>query len=131
MSNSLGLDQSILSDRFEGQLNADRAKWYNSLVDKAVRKLLALCPGLLQRYNEDLVDKELVADKVADAVLRVVRNPGGYTNESQGNYSYGMNQRVASGDIWYPDNELAELGCNSGMPRTTRVGLTPGWVRVP
>lgn len=128
MANQLNLDWNILKDTFEGDLDPDKQAYYDRKVDEAVRLLLRKCPGLLKKVEDGELDPEFVSDTVAKAVLRVIRNPEGFTNESEGNYSYGLGARVASGDIWYPDNELDALGCggsSSMVPRSVRVKL--GW----
>ena len=66
---------------------------------------------------------------IANAVLRVVRNPEGYTSESEGGYSYGLRSTVSSGDLWFTDDEIATL---SGIkpvtvPGTIGVRLDRGW----
>ena len=126
MANQLSLSWEFLRDTYEGELPDSKQAYYQRKVDEAVRLLLRKCPNLLERIDSGKLEKEFVEDTVAKAVLRVVRNPIGLTSESEGNYSYSLGNRVASGDIWYPDNELAALGCgDAGLPRTIRVNL--GW----
>lgn len=127
MANPLSLDWQILKDRYEGELDSSNSAFYQMKVDEAVRLLLRKCPGLQDKLDKELLDPEFVKDVVAKAVLRVVRNPEGFTSESEGNYSYSLGNRVASGDLWYQDSELADLGCgiSQDMPRTTRIKL--GW----
>lgn len=126
MANPLNLNWQILKDRYEGELDSSNQTFYQMKVDEAVRLLLRKCPGLQDRIEKKLLDIDFVHDVVAKAVLRVIRNPEGFTSESEGNYSYSLGNRVASGDLWYQDSELADLGCGSlDMPRSTRIKL--GW----
>ncbi len=60
---------------------------------------------------------------IANAVLRVLRNPEGYTSESEGGYSYGLRATVSSGDLWFTDDEVAML---SGAGQT----LAPGSIAI-
>lgn len=66
---------------------------------------------------------------IANAVLRVARNPGGLASESEGGYSYGTRAEVSSGDLWFTDKEVANLtGVKPSMlPGTVGIGLDPGW----
>jgi hypothetical protein len=77
---------------------------------------------MLKRRITDLLDKALAdADYEAevirvesDMVLRLVRNPDGYSQESDGNYSYAIYQRVASGVLEVLDEEWEALGLTGG-----------------
>ena len=130
MANVLEFDTSILSS-YEGVLLEAKKDWYQSQIDKAVRMLLAKLPSLQEWISSGELDKDLVADKVGDAVLRVIRNPEGLSNESGGGYSYGLANRVASGDLWFGDNDLADLTPvkfkdSTGLGQF-RLRPTPGW----
>jgi hypothetical protein len=61
-------------------------------------------------------------------VLRVLRNPDGFTAETEGNYSYQKDSRVASGTIWVTDEDWALLGLPAKRRRvgSIRIGL-PSW----
>lgn len=64
---------------------------------------------------------------IANAVLRVLTNPEGYKNESEGGYSYGLDGTVSSGFLWFTDQEIATLsGADETVsPGTMRIGR--GW----
>ena len=66
---------------------------------------------------------------IANAVLRVLRNPEGYTSESEGGYSYGLRATVSSGDLWFTDDEIAMLsGAGDTLaPGSFGIGLDRGW----
>ncbi|MGC8001615.1 hypothetical protein, partial [Salmonella enterica] len=67
----------------------DAVAWINDVVPAATLRLRA---GTLN---------ELTWIKtVCDVVFRVLRNPSGKQNESDGVYSYGINAAVASGNMW-------------------------------
>ncbi|GAB3912681.1 hypothetical protein GCM10029964_120910 [Kibdelosporangium lantanae] len=50
----------------------------------------------------------------ADIVLRLIRNPEGFTQESDGNYSYMISNQVASGRLEITDAEWTLLGVRRG-----------------
>lgn len=60
--------------------------------------------------------EELVIMIESEMILRLVRNPDGYSQESDGNYSYAIYQKVASGALEILDSEWLLLGVKgSGM----------------
>lgn len=46
----------------------------------------------------------------ADAVLRLVRNPEGYVSETDGNYTYMLNQQLSAGVLEVTDEEWDIFG---------------------
>lgn len=47
---------------------------------------------------------------VTRMVRRVMRNPEGMTSETEGDYSYRLDPRVASGSVWVTDDDWVLLG---------------------
>lgn len=128
MANDLNLEYTFLTDYYEGVLDPDKSGWYNRKIDEAVRLLLLRTPGLKQRVEAGTVDLELLQDKIAAAVLRVVRNPFGMESESEGGYSVKLNNKVASGDIWFPIEDIHDLSeAIAHLPRTTYMGIGRAW----
>jgi hypothetical protein len=66
---------------------------------------------------------------VANAVLRVLRNPEGYANESDGGYAYGLRPDVASGNLWFTGDDIETLRgvVQTVGPGTISMGLDRGW----
>lgn len=122
MPNSLGLTLEEVKDSYEGTIDPQRYTWVGNKIDEAVRELLSLIPSIPARIEDGSLDPDLVRDKAVAAVLRVVRNPSGIIQESEGDYNYRLNNLVASGDIWYPEKDLTSLGwvnqARRNAPRT-------------
>lgn len=122
MANDLDITLDQVKASYEGTIPTQKNDWVNGKIDEAVRSLLSYIPDLPSRVADGSVDADLVSDKVVAAVLRVVRNPTGYDEEQEGDYRYRLNKLVASGDIWYPDNDLTALGwvgpTKKSTPRT-------------
>lgn len=110
MTNALSVTVEEIDSRYEDTIPADKTAWVQQKTDAAVRELLNMIPTLQSRVDTQAIDREFVVDKVADAVLRVVRGPEGYASESEGEYSYKLNARVVSGDLWFPEEDLLQLG---------------------
>jgi len=125
MSNVLGVTLNDVEDSYEADISEARAPWVENKIDEAVRKLVHMIPDLPDRVTSGAIDPELVTDYVVKAVLRVVRNPQGLETEAEGDYSYKLRTLMASGDIWFPDADLYDLGFvnaqKSATPRTVRV----------
>jgi hypothetical protein len=68
---------------------------------------------------------------IANAVLRVLRNPEGYSSENEGGYGNSRRATVASGDLWFTGDEIEQLtGISpkpSSVPGTISIGLDSGW----
>lgn len=137
MANVLGIVSTDLEGPYEGELDLDKLDdWYQDKIDEAVRLLIRRAPSIVSRianYDAGLgtgLDPAFVQDKVVNAVLRVIRDPEGLESESEGSYSYKRNPVVASGNIWYTKEELADLGIRTATtvkPRSiqtsTRYGI--------
>lgn len=111
--------------------DTDVVKWVASLLDKAERKLILVCPSLRMRVAADDTLALAAADIVVDAVARVVRTGEdeiGFRSESEDGYSYTRDPLVKSADIWFPDKDIKLLGCGSEgfVPRSA--GLARGTV---
>ena len=137
MSNVLNYDSSDLEAAYEGELDLENLdEWYQAKLDEAVRLLLRKVPGVQSRmaaYNPatgEGIDPDFVKDKVIGAVLRVLRNPEGLLSETEGDYSYRLNPVVASANVWFTKDELADLGVSdsgSFTPRTVFAKNRYGW----
>src|SRR5690349_18981161 len=109
MSNILGLVSTDLEASYEGELDLENLdEWYQEKLDEAVRLLVRKVPTVVARMAAGSIDPDFVKDKVVGAVLRVLRDPEGIKSETEGNYSYDRNPIVASGNIWYTKDELAD-----------------------
>ncbi|MCA2331632.1 hypothetical protein JF714_14390 [Mycobacterium avium] len=60
--------------------------------------------------TDDTVDVEDVKQVEAEAVLRLVRNPDGYLSESDGNYTYMLQNDLATGKLEILAEEWEILG---------------------
>lgn len=59
-------------------------------------------------FNEQF--RKAVVAISADAVARVLRNPGAFRQETEGNYSYTLDKQVASGMLSIEESEWERLG---------------------
>lgn len=74
----------------------------------------ARIPDLDDRITDGRIRRELVVMIEANAVVRVLRNPGGYRSETAGDYSYTIDDRAAAGYLTIPDTDWTLLGAGGG-----------------
>ncbi|WP_053352707.1 Gp19/Gp15/Gp42 family protein [Leucobacter musarum] len=112
-------------DAFEGEPDElGRKSYVESKIRHTVGKLKTRFGQRIEsRLAAGLLDEDLFKDTVAEAVLRIIRNPEGYTTEQQGNYSYGLRAVVASGYLMFTaENMLDLLGEDSPVIGTFAIG---------
>lgn len=84
-----------------------------ALLDDAEALLIARIPHLLVRA-EDEAYRKLVVMVEANMVVRVLRNPDGFRQESEGGYSYTIDTRAAAGFLTVLADEWQLLGLSGG-----------------
>ncbi|WP_190821966.1 Gp19/Gp15/Gp42 family protein [Saccharopolyspora pogona] len=72
-------------------------------------------PDLDERVADGRIDRDVVVLVEVEMVLRLVRNPEGYTAETDGNYSYQLSSDVASGHLSVLPSEWGLLGVRGGI----------------
>lgn len=70
--------------------------------------------------------KPILVAVVNRMIQRVVKNPDGLFTESDGNYSYGRDKSLGSGEVFANGQDWAMLGLSNGRVRSVRLGL-PRW----
>ena len=121
--------------RFERELTDDERELAETLLNDAEIKIRRRIRNLVKRAAADPDFREAVVMVESNAVLRVLRNPEGYRQETEGNYSYSLNAAVASGHLFVLGSEWELLGANRGAftitpkVRRRRRGITRTWER--
>lgn len=112
----------------EGLLANLPAEYVKTKAMDAVAWIDSVVPAAAFRRASGQLTRRTWIKTVTDVVMRVFRNPTGKQSESDGVYSYGVSQTVASGDMWLTKNDLAALnGSDETVPGTFSVGLHGGW----
>jgi hypothetical protein len=120
LSVEVGVDD--VADRYEGVLTDQF-----DTIDKAASRWGS---RIQARLDDGTLTVNGFKSVIAEAVLRVLRNPDGYTNETEGNYSYGLNKQVASGYLMFTRDNISDLiGVTSAHAHigTTTIGLHGIW----
>lgn len=119
----------------QGDVEASLLRPLTTIESTYVGQMLERAEQLLIGYVPDLLDKALpgtwlrgqVVRIEADMVARVLRNPEGMRQESDGVYSYSVDWAVASGRLKPLDDELAVLGVRVGI--SSSAGEMDGYAR--
>ena len=85
-----------------------------TLLDDVEILIKAKIPDLDEKADDENYLAVVVMVE-ASAVARLVRNPEGYTSETDGDYTYQVNYRLATGSLEITDKEWALLGVSSGV----------------
>lgn len=84
-----------------------------ALLDNAETLLQALVPTIAARITSEDLNPDLVRMTLVDAVIRVLRNPRGFSWEREGDYSYGLplnrGKDPGTGGITFHQSELERL----------------------
>lgn len=125
---------SDIEQRLGRELTESEATIVNTRLEDAEELIFRRIPDLTQRVEDGKIRERLVVMVECEAVMRLIRNPEGYTQETDGNYSYSIDSRVASGRLAILPEEWALLGYSQGVivlsPRIKRRGgwkLNPNW----
>jgi hypothetical protein len=130
---SVQVQVSDVQARYEGDLTAQFGETYiQTQIADAVDYADARWSAQIEaRLASGVLTSNLYKRIVADAVLRVIRNPGGLASENDGSYGYATRAVVASGNLWYTDadQEILTGAPLATRPRSVRIGLVHNPVR--
>lgn len=99
-----------IADRLGRDLDETEARIVGARLGDAELLIKSRIKDLTDQVSAETIDQAIVVMVEADAVLRLIRNPEGYTTETDGNYSYAIDQSVATGRLKILDEEWALLG---------------------
>lgn len=120
-------DRADVRDAYEGTIpDDDRSNTrLDALLRRASSKLAQLVPSLDRRMSAGEVDPEVPAGMVVEAVLRVWRNPLGFTQEGVGPFQGTRSKRAAMNEISYDEDDINWLLGENNVAGQFRVGPQP------
>jgi len=110
-------DRDDVRAHFEGVIPSSRDTWLDAKIDAAESLLVSLVPSMATATDADRLARAKAM--VADAVLRVYRNPSGASQEVASVYSVSRSKGADSGRLFFPEDELDAL---RGAGRRRQVG---------
>lgn len=112
-------DTTDVADRFEGSLSEAQLTWVDVKILDAEALLVTHIPRLsnpaLMNANDALNARRVVAD----AVLRVLRNPAGIHQEEVGPWRVVRDKSAAAGALFFTPDELSTFR----QVRRRRIGM--------
>lgn len=112
---ALAIPNDVQSRHLGEPLDADALAVIGVRLGDVERMLKNRISDLLTKAAADPEYTENVKYVESEAVLRLIRNPDGFTQETDGNYSYMVSQKVASGRLEILDTEWQLLGLKRGV----------------
>lgn len=103
-----------VEDRLGRELDPSETQIVGTRLDDAER-ILNNRVDLAAKIADGTVDADNVVMIESDMILRLIRNPDGYTQETDGNYSYSISEELAAGRLTVMGNEWALLGIRGGV----------------
>lgn len=122
-----------VEDRFFRTLTEEERPLVEARIRDVENKIRMRILDLDERVIENPLLGEIVGRICADAVIRLVRNPEGYVQETDGNYTYMLAQAHADGRLSILPDEWEDLGVRKGvavfhviprLPDSLRGGIT-------
>jgi hypothetical protein len=118
-----------VQNRYHEDLDETLTLIVNTRLADAELLLRNRIPDLDDQILAGTILEDIVVMIEAEMVLRLIRNPEGYSQESDGNYSYAIYQQVASGRLEVLDDEWKLLGVTASVgviqPNLTSGGTYP------
>src|SRR5699024_406259 len=99
-----------VATRLGRDLTTQETALVGDLLDVAEARLRLRIPDLDQRIAANSYYETVVIDVIANAVVRVLKNPEGFRMEMDGSYQYQVDTRAAAGFLTFLDDELSVLG---------------------
>lgn len=106
---------SDVETRLGRPLSTEEQTQATTLLADAEILIKARIPDLADKIAENEIDTATVVMVEASAVVRLMRNPDGFIAESDGDYSYQKDKRLATGALSILEHEWALLGISKGI----------------
>lgn len=103
-----------VQSRLGRPLTAEENEQVEALLGDVELLILAKIPDLETKIADEELAEAVVIMVEANSVARLMRNPDGYTSETDGDYTYQINWRLASGSLEITDKEWSLLGITGG-----------------
>lgn len=108
-----------VQQRFEGHLSEAQLTWVDVKILDAETLLITHIPRLANSALTSPTDQLNARRIVADAVLRVLRNPGGIQQEEAGPWRVVRDKTSSTGSLFFTHEELATFR----QARRRRIGM--------
>lgn len=110
MAHAVAADVAVRWGKAIDTLEAETVALIETRLGDAERMIKRRIPDLDAKITAATLDVEDVKQVEADMVLRLVRNPEGYLSETDGNYTYMLQQSLSAGKLTVEPDEWETLG---------------------
>lgn len=104
-----------VESRFTRELTDEERTLVQSRLEDVEAVIRTRIPDLDEKVASGALSEQVIIMVESEAVLRVLRNPEGFSQETDGNYSYSMSSTNAPGRILILPEEWAWLGLRRGI----------------
>lgn len=104
-----------VESRFTRELTDEERTLVQSRLEDVEAVILTRIPDLDEKVASGALNEQVIVMVESEAVLRVLRNPEGFSQETDGNYSYSMSATNAPGRILILPEEWVWLGLRRGI----------------
>lgn len=101
--------------RFFRELTPEEVPLVEQRLEDVENKIRRRITDLDERISLEPEYEDVVRQVCADAVIRLVRNPEGYVQETDGNYAYQLSHSSADGRLTILPEEWADLGVRKAI----------------
>ena len=126
---SVKVEYDDVAKRYEGDLGRFSKEFVETQISDAVDYADARWGSFVEALlAAKVLTSGLYQRVIADAVLRVLRNPQGLASEGDGGYSYTTRATVASGNLWFTQDDIELLSgtvTQVVMPGTIAARIPP------
>lgn len=99
-----------VQSRFHRDIDPEDRRLIETRLGDAERKIRRKIPDLDFRIGEEPDLQETVVQVCCDAVIRLIRNPEGFVQETDGGYTYMRQQGLVEGKLTITSEEWSDLG---------------------
>ncbi|GAA2577339.1 hypothetical protein [Microbacterium binotii] len=123
----------LLPQHYDGDLSQFTAEFVQARLNEVVDKIESRYGSHVEaRLTSGKLKARLYEAIVCRVATRVYRNPEGFRSETEGSYQYNLSAAVASGTLWFTDDDIADLtgAPAKGIPMvgTVTIGrFAPRW----
>lgn len=110
MAHAAAVDVAVRWGKAIDTLESTTVALIETRLGDAERMIKRRIPDLDAKITAATLDVEDVKQVEADMVLRLVRNPEGYLSETDGNYTYMLQQSLSAGKLTVEPDEWETLG---------------------
>lgn len=104
-----------VQSRFHRGIEEELRQLVETRLQDAEVKIRRRIKDLDEKIFKDSYLEDVVVRVCADAVIRLIKNPDGFVQETDGNYTYMLSQALAEGDLTISSEEWADLGVRKGI----------------